>query len=97
MTSRIPKLVGMLILSIPRSSPPSRTLCSASSNAARIGSIRARNSPPASVGTTARVVRDSSLTPSSVSMSATIREAWDCDNPHSRAAAEKLPRRATRV
>ena len=65
-------------------------------SAARIGSIRARNSPPASVGTTARVVRDNSLTPSSASRSATMREAWDWDRPHSRAAAEKLPRRATR-
>ena len=45
-TSRIPKLVGILILSVPRSSPPSRTLCSASSNATRMGSIRAKNSPP---------------------------------------------------
>ncbi len=26
-----------------------------------------------------------------------IRDAWDCDSPHSRAAAEKLPSRATRV
>ncbi|MDB6009071.1 MAG: hypothetical protein JWL65_1321 [Gammaproteobacteria bacterium] len=24
-------------------------------------------------------------------------DAWDCDSPHSRAAAEKLPSRATRV
>jgi hypothetical protein len=53
--------------------------------------------PPASVGTTARVVRDSSLTPSSASRSAMAREACDCDSPHSRAAAEKLPSRATRM
>jgi hypothetical protein len=32
MTVRMPKLVGMLIRNKPRSSPPSRTLCSASSS-----------------------------------------------------------------
>ncbi len=97
MTSRTPKLVGMLIRKRPRNSLPSRTLFSASSRAIRIGSIRARNSDPASVGVTIRVVRVSSRAPRSPSRSAMMREAWDCDRPHSRAAAEKLPSRATRV
>ena len=97
MISRMAKLVGMLMRNKPRSSPASRTLCSASSSASRIGSMRARNSEPVSVGTTARVVRDSRRTPRSDSRSAMIRDACDCDSPHSRAAAEKLPRRATRV
>ena len=81
----------------PRNSPVSRTLFSASSTAARIGSIRARNSRPASVGTTARVVRDNSRAPRLASSSAIIRDTWDCVRPASRAAAEKLPKRATRV
>ena len=59
--------------------------------------MRERNSTPASVGTTARVLRESNRVPRSASRSAMIRDAWDCDNPHSRAAAEKLPSRATRV
>jgi len=94
-TVRMPKLVGMLIRNTPRSSAPSRTLCSASSSAARIGSMRARKSAPASVGTTARVRRERSRVPRSVSRSA-MREALDCERPHSRAAAEKLPSLATR-
>jgi hypothetical protein len=55
----LPALSFSFFGSKPRSSPPSRTLCSASSRAARMGSMRARNSAPDSVGTTARVVRES--------------------------------------
>src|SRR5712671_1561045 len=61
------------------------------------GLTRARNSAPASVNATARVVRERSRTPRSVSSSAMIRETWDCERPHSRAAAEKLPSLATRA
>jgi hypothetical protein len=90
MTSRTAKVVAKPIRNIPRSSPVPRAACSASSSSARTDSMRSRNSKPASVNVTARVVRTNSATPISRSSVAIVRDAVDCGIFSSRAAAEKL-------
>src|SRR5712691_4845117 len=90
-TSRAPNAPDNATRNVPRRLSTPRAAFSASSRSLGICCARSRNTRPAPVGVTCRVVRKRSFTPSRASRSATIRDIEGCDTPSSRATREKLP------